>query len=56
MSDDNNCSWCNDSLDRLLRSNISLHINKTITPVLLDELVEQIIDSIEYLLNEQEVK
>ena len=40
-----------DSLTSLLRSNLSCHMGKTITQDLLSELTVQIIESIEYFLN-----
>ena len=39
-----------ESLTTLIRSNISCHSNKTITPELIELLTSQIIESIDYLI------
>ena len=41
-------------LSELLKSNMACHLNKPLTPNLMDELVEQIIDSIDYFVNKTE--
>ena len=38
----------------LLRSNICCHLNKPLTEELIEELTQQIIDSIDYFLNNAE--
>lgn len=43
-----------DSLTTLLRSNISCHLNKTLTQELMNELVSQIIESIDYFINKSD--
>jgi hypothetical protein len=43
-----------DSLTTLLRSNLSCHLSKRINLELLDELTEQIVESIEFFLNCEE--
>lgn len=43
-----------ESLTTLLRSNISCHLNKTMTQELMNELVAQIIESIDYFINKTE--
>jgi hypothetical protein len=45
-----------DSLSTLLRSNLSCFMAKTITSELLDEITEQIIESIDYFLNRETIK
>jgi hypothetical protein len=40
-----------ESLTTLLRSNISCHMNKTLTQELIDTLTKQIIESIDFFLN-----
>ena len=45
----------NESLGTLLRSNLSCHMGKNITQELLIELAEQIIESIEYFINNKNV-
>lgn len=42
------------NLTELLKSNMACHLNKSLTPELMDELVTQIIDSIEYFINKNE--
>jgi hypothetical protein len=42
------------SLKELLKSNMSCHLNKPLSPELMDELVTQIIDSIDYFINKKE--
>jgi hypothetical protein len=41
-------------LAELLKSNMACHLNKPMTPELMDELVTQIIDSIDYFINKLE--
>ncbi len=41
-------------LATLIKSNISCHTNKALTPELIDELVTQIIDSVDYFLNKKD--
>lgn len=43
----------NDSLTTLLRSNLSCYMGKSITQELLIELTKQIIESIEFFLNQK---
>ncbi len=43
-----------ESLTKLLRSNISCHMNKPLTQELIDTLTQQIIDSIDYFVRTQE--
>lgn len=43
----------NDSLTTLLRSNLSCFMGKNITQELLNELTKQIIESIEFFLNQK---
>lgn len=43
-----------ESLTTLLRSNISCHLNKPLTQELMNELVAQIIESIDYFINKPE--
>jgi len=45
----------NDSLTTLLRSNLSCFMGKNITQDLLNELTIQIIESIDYFINQKEV-
>lgn len=40
-----------ESLTTLLRSNISCHMNKTLTQELMEQLTAQIIESIDYFIN-----
>lgn len=44
----------NESLGILLRSNLSCYMGKNITQDLLFELAEQIIESIDYFINQKE--
>jgi len=46
----------NDSLATLLRSNISCHLGKSMTRESLDEITSQIVESINYFLNNSEDK
>lgn len=43
-----------ESLTTLLRSNISCHMNKTLTQELMEQLTAQIIESIDYFINKSE--
>ena len=43
-----------ESLTTLLRSNISCHMNKTLTQELIDSLTQQIVDSIDYFINKSD--
>lgn len=43
-----------ENLTKLLRSNISCHMNKILDQELIDTLTQQIIESIDYFLNPQE--
>lgn len=45
----------NESLGTLLRSNLSCHMGKNITQELLTELAAQIIESIDYFINNKNV-
>lgn len=44
----------NDSLQLLIRSNLSCYMNKTLNQELIDKLTVQIVDSIGYFLNKEE--
>jgi len=44
----------NDSLTTLLRSNLSCFMGKSITQDLLNELIIQIIESIDYFINQKD--
>ena len=43
-----------ESLTTLLRSNISCHMNKTLTQELMEQLTAQIIESIDYFINKSD--
>ncbi len=43
----------NESLTTLLRSNLSCFMGKTVTQDLLNELIPQIIDSIDFFINQE---
>jgi len=43
-----------ESLTTLLRSNMSCHMNKTLTQELMEQLTAQIIESIDYFINKIE--
>lgn len=43
-----------ENLTTLLRSNISCHLNKTLTQELMNELTAQIIESIDYFINKSD--
>lgn len=53
MTDEINIMLNNDSLSTLLRSNLSCYLGKPITSELLDEITKQIIESIEFFLNQK---
>lgn len=53
MTDEINIMLNNDSLSTLLRSNLSCYLGKQITSELLDEITKQIIESIEFFLNQK---
>jgi hypothetical protein len=44
----------NESLTSLIRSNLCCHIGKTITQESINEITEQIIESINYFLNKKD--
>ena len=54
MTDELKVMLNNETLATLLRSNLSCHANKIITTDNLDEIVCQIIESIEYFLNKSD--
>lgn len=43
-----------ESLTTLLRSNISCHMNKTLTQELMEQLTAQIVESIDYFINKSD--
>lgn len=43
-----------ESLTTLLRSNISCHMNKTLTQELMEQLTAQIVESIDYYINKSD--
>lgn len=54
MTDEIRIMLDNESLATLLRSNISCHLGKTLTQENLSEITDQIIESINYFLNQKE--
>jgi len=54
MQDEIKVMLNNESLTSLLRSNLCCHIGKTLTQESLNEITEQIIESINYFLNKKE--
>jgi len=54
MSDEIKIMLDNESLAKLLRSNLSCHTGKTLTQDTLNEITRQIIESIEYFLNKSD--
>jgi len=53
MTDEIKIMLDNESLSTLLRSNLSCYLSKPITSELLDDITRQIIESIEFFLNQK---
>lgn len=54
MTDEIKIMLDNESLTTLLRSNLSCHLGKTMTQETLGEITSQIIESIDYFLNQKD--
>lgn len=55
MSNELNIHLNKEELSKLLRSNLSCHLGKTLNQENLSEITLQIIDSIDYFLNNKEI-